>query len=654
MLSFEHLEITPAPTFAEAAADGDLLLANGWSLADGEIANLSLPIQWKGHSRSFEFHLQAWQPVQRLLTAFDLSEDRKYFDAAFAMAMDWLRAVEVKPQGRPLQEAVAEVLSLDDDPWWYDMAVAQRLQRLSYLIDVASRLPDVTDDQIAIMIEQALLHHAVLRHEKLFRSETNHGFFQALNQLAAVRRFPEFDPGGKLLALSQVRLAKMVTDQFNSEAIHKEHSPGYHLMVTVALANAHRCGLLTDGMASVWKSAAENLGWMISPSGMIACIGDTDVRRLCEPTMERPFAEELSLLETIRLSDSAPFGVRAYPVSGYALARLHAPGVEPLFKNASYLAQMAAFHSRVHKHSDHLSFIWHDLGRDILIDPGRYAYSEKTEPGSDLFEQGFWYSDPKRVYVESTRAHNCVEVDGRSYPRKGVKPFGSALRYAGEQNGLAVTDCELTQLRAVRHRRVLVMAPGHFLLVVDWLNDRNESHDYRQWFQFAPEWLFERSADGALAISPGSESMPAASMAVLNLIDENQMGALAFGQEKPELQGWHSNAPNSLVPSASLPVNALSRKMGRFATLIVLDGTARLDKKSSRFNTTLRNGTVGWSDEKGKHRLTLTLAEPGNVVARIEIVSKNAAPIAGETLRAAAANLSPRRLLKRIFHYLRP
>jgi hypothetical protein len=46
------------------------------------------------------------------------------------------------------------------------------------------------------------------------------------------------------------------------------------------------------------------------------------------------------------------------------------------------------------------------------------------------------YSDPNRIYVETTRAHNTVEIDGLSHPRRNVQPYGSGLVGWGEQGEL--------------------------------------------------------------------------------------------------------------------------------------------------------------------------------------------------------------------------
>jgi hypothetical protein len=363
------------------------------------------------------------------------------------------------------------------------------------------------------------------------------------------------------------------------------------------------------GKVSVHETR-RSLGLAALPSGELVSFGDQSGQQLIA---------RLDAGADIDGSPSESAGVEGHVKAGYAFARLYAPHVAPLLSSASFLAQNAAFHSPALKHADHLTFVWHEGRRAILSEAGRYeGDGRRSEPGSELEEQGFLFTDPKRVYAESTRAHNCVELDGKSYPRKGVRRFGSALRYAGEQGGLAVTDCEVTHARTVRHRRVLVMAPGRFLLALDWLNDRTQSHDYRQWFQFAPDWTVERRADGLSARAEAREDAAAQTVRMFNLIEENAVTEPMRGQSEPQMQGWWSDAAYSLVPSTSVCVEALARPMARFATLFALGGDVEIDMKGTRLNATLRSGKVRWADAAGRHLLTVTMAEPGNVAVKLE------------------------------------
>jgi hypothetical protein len=650
---FEYTEIKVRPSKIDAVAQADKLLSEGHSLAGDTIPTLVPPLRWSGFQRSFEFHLHAFQPIKILLVAYDLTQEPRYLEHAKAFALDWIQQNSPEPELGNIRKSVAAALADDHPSRWYDMAIAQRLQVLAYLFDASAHMTGQDSGDLHAYASQIILHHAVLSNNKIFASGTNHGFFQAISQFTAARRLPELDAGANYANLARQRLIAMLNSQFASDQVHKEHSPGYHYMMCVTLANAARSGVFDSELLSLFNGYEESLFEMFKPNFSIATIGDTDPRHLASDVRDASFFSDENCRYIASAGESGPSPaprVKPFYESGYAFARLYAPDVEPLFQNASYLAQIAAFHSRVHKHADHLSFIWYDRGRDILIDPGRYAYTARNAVGSALFEQGFWYSDPKRIYVESTRAHNCVEIDGQSYPRKDVKPFGSALLYAGEQDGLAVTVCELKHPRGIRHRRVLVMAPGRFLLVLDFLHDRIHHHDYRQWFQFAPDWELESLPDGVRAHTPASDGVEPEALRVFNLLDENTMGQPVRGQEAPRLQGWHSDAANSLKPSASLAVEALDRKMGRFATLFVLDEDAKIAKQATRFNATLRHGAVSWTDRHGSHVLILSLDEAGNVRALL----------GGPELASAAAAwpgakpMSARNFLKRILDYLRP
>ena len=294
---------------------------------------------------------------------------------------------------------------------------------------------------------------------------------------------------------------------------------------------------------------------------------------------------------------------------------MYADDVQPEAANATYFAQTAAFHSRVHKQADDLSFIWYDRHRDILSDPARYAYQGRTEPRSKLARQGFWYSDPKRIYVERTRAHNCVEIDATSYPRLRSRAFGSALAYAGEQNGLLVTDCKATHMRTVRHRRIVILRPGQFLLVLDWLKDRTATRDFRQWFSLAPQWVAERTSGAAVLAQVLDENgSQLEALTVTSLIDEARAGDVAHGRSEPELLGWSSNAAFSLVPSPSFAFETLGSNTGRFAMLFVFGTLVHVNGARTRFNSSMRNGTVIFDASGLVQEVTIEAGQPGEVI----------------------------------------
>ena len=74
-----------------------------------------------------------------------------------------------------------------------------------------------------------------------------------------------------------------------------------------------------------------------------------------------------------------------------------------------------------HGHFDALSFELAAHGRSLVVDPGRYTYSEAV----DAIDGVNW-----RPHFRGTAAHNTVCVDGRSQTRYAPKPIKGASRHA--------------------------------------------------------------------------------------------------------------------------------------------------------------------------------------------------------------------------------
>lgn len=603
--SYDDLDASPkldTPYFRDQV---DRILESGWERWTVRLPSIRPPIAWHGNRGSFDYSLHAFEPLNYTLRAYSYWGEERYLNASLDFAWDWYRENQAQLLGNADQEeaAIERILAEGSRAVWYDMAVGQRIYRLAYLLDALARLENV-DDAVLVGLFHALdFHHRLLAREAFFRAGTNHGVYQALGQLAAARRFSWHEGHKFYLELATKRVRQLVDRQFFPSGVHREHSPGYHYMVMGSYIGAMASGVIeAPDIAERLLRAEDALAWMIKPDGYMATFGDSDSRRIQSHSKAVAHRYRSAALRYVAsggaIGAGPPVGVKAFLDAGYAFARLRGSG-----GNEAYLAQIAGFHSRVHKHADDLSFIWYDHGRDILIDPGRYAYTEKkTAPGSDLYREGFWYADPRRIYVESTRAHNTVEIDGRSLPRNGVKAPGSYLRYAGEQAGLAVTDCSAWHFRTVRHRRRLIMAPGHFLMVLDWLYDRSgASHDYRQWFTFHSSWSLV--VDGSLVRGKSNDEMPASSLSftAASVVSGPVLSTIMCGQVEPELQGWLSDRPYSLKPTSCFNLRAQKAGPTVFATVFTFGDALSIDAHLTRFNATMTAGRVVWKDQHGRN-----------------------------------------------------
>jgi hypothetical protein len=601
----EGIDVTPEHRAADLPARAAAMLAGGWGHAGGHLDSLRPPIAWDGHGRQFAFDLHCWAPCGLLLHAAHRHPDRGLVEAAFGFAQDWLDRFQapvlaIEGDGAAMDALVAASAS---DFAWYDMALGLRCARLAALLEAVARDPAFADPAVAGLLRALRFHLQALSSAAGFRAHSNHGIYQALGSLAAARRFPDLPGFAAWGDEAEARLTGLVLRQVTAEGVHREHSPGYHRMLLDSLRGAVQAGLVSEPVLLARIAAMEApLSWLIAPDLTLATFGDTDLPLpLRGPGVGDLYADP-SLRGQFGASERAApprLGTACWPEGGYAVARLLPAGTPEAAREDSrrhsWFAQAAGFHSKVHKHADHLGFIWHEAGRRILTDPGRFAYAGLTEPGSELHRQGFWYADPRRIHVEETRAHNAVEVDGQSHPRR-VRPFGSALRGAGMQGPLFVTDCACRPVRGVQQWRGIVLHPGHFLLVLDWLHDASgAAHDYRQWFCVDPAWTVTleagglyagRAADGAAwraaALFPGARPAPP------------QRGAAG-----PPMQGWISDAPHSLVPAPAFHLAAAGAGPCSFATLFVIGEVLVPDRVASRSNATLGLGRLLWQDAAG-------------------------------------------------------
>ncbi len=609
---FECLDTEPRRTPARFIALAERMLASGWRCGIHLVEPMRPPLNWNDVPRSLSFHLHSWDPHAILLMAYSLSARCEFLDAALAVTMDWLAQCGAAADA-------AEALAEPGGFAWYDMAVGLRAYRLAYLLDAAARLDDVDDATVAALLDSFLVHLTVLAREDFLTAHTNHGFYQALGQLAATWRYRGDARFAPHYAQAQARTRQMLRQQFFDEGTHKEHSPGYHLATLATLKNVVGSGIVEDPETSTHIAAIENnFAWFVLPNGNIAAVGDTDPWVLApsqEPAARFDDAQVRWALSGGALGEPVPHGLKVFPEAGWLAVRTANGGA---IKDDSYLLQWAGFHSRTHKHADHGTFLWYDGGQELLVDAGRYLYSEKTAPGSDEYKRGYWYGDPRRMYVESTRAHNCVEIDGEDYQRRGAKPFGSALTAWGRAGSLFWSECSFRHLRSVRHVRRLFFAPGHFLLVFDWLAcGAKTAHRFDQWFHLAPEFDLVPGR-GIRAVHTQS----GLTLSLLPLLAETRVGAQERGVEGERIQGWFSDAAGSLVPNWAVAVHA-EGPAATFATLAVLSGEAEANAARSRVNGSGRKGQFAWTDARGSHLLSFENPLLGALTANLESKKKS-------------------------------
>lgn len=606
LLPFENLTGIAGRT---AVAAADRVLGSGWSSVSAfPPLPLDEEIPWGDTSperRSWIFSIHSFNLLQEVLLAHSQTGDAKYLVPAIRVTLDWVSRHD------PARDDLPEFA-------WYDMAVGRRVQRMAYVLD-AGRRTGLLD-----AAQQQAIHGSLVQHREYLENDdnivfhTNHGFYQVAGQLALGRRFgPDDEAMAATYRQGCERFLRMIDSQFTAEGVHREHSPAYHWMVYDSLSNIIDAGLVSDdGLLGRVRNIERALAWFVLPSGDLVNFGDTDLRSVLRTNADAALRWRDDAMRFVasggRLGVAPAENVRVFPESGYFVARDRWPSGPDDYRDRSYLAQAAAFHSRTHKHADDLGFVWHERGQDLLVDAGRYGYLGKTEQGSALWEDGYWYSDPYRVYCESTAAHNTVEIDGRNYQRKGAKPYGSAIGRSGQTaEGLAYCETEVRQFRSVRHARVLVFKPGQWLLVFDWLQDNHgDPHDFRQWFHFGPALTVLPSGTGFAAHVPGAERL----LRVNSLTKQPLPGRLVLGRESPTPQGFFSPREGQVIPNYAVAYESLGTDWTSFATLFCFGTEVQVDRDGAEVVRSGRNASFAWRCDGVDNRLRISRPADGELV----------------------------------------
>ena len=150
--------------------------------------------------------------------------------AAAAVAKDWLQ------RGDRRNSRYA----------WYDMAAGQRAYRLAYLVDAAVHADALPDQDLAALAAAATDHAERLLDDEFFAGHSNHGYFQIAGMLALGKRLPEIPECLRAREIGLRRLRTMLDEHFTPDGVHREHSPGYHAMMSHTLTTALASGLTDD------------------------------------------------------------------------------------------------------------------------------------------------------------------------------------------------------------------------------------------------------------------------------------------------------------------------------------------------------------------------------------------------------------------------
>ncbi|MFL6577255.1 MAG: alginate lyase family protein [Povalibacter sp.] len=236
-------------------------------------------------------------------------------------------------------------------------------------------------------------------------------------------------------------------------------------------------------------------------------------------------------------AESAVSLPRAFANSGYYILgdRLDTPEEVRMLVDAGPLGYLSI---AAHGHADALSCLLNIAGREVLIDPGTYAYH--TQPD--------W-----RRYFRSTRAHNTVSVDGLDQSRQSgnfmwslharsrcevFEVNSNSQRFVGSHDGYR------QQGTAVTHRRTIVYDAIRRTFEIEDAIEGEGAHEIARHWHFAED-LDPRVEDNAVIVDVGR-------MTVRLVAGEADTQSASYRGGDAQQGGWVSRRFDRKSPSTGV------------------------------------------------------------------------------------------------------
>jgi hypothetical protein len=397
---------------------------------DVEPVPFTLPFKWHAdplEDRNWMFQLHAWRMLDGYLNAIHKRDGNgEALERVIEIVRDWHRSNVAEGPG---------------DWSWYDMSTGIRASKLAFLArEMADLGRDITE--IDVIPELVILHLQNLMDPKQL-SKGNHGLFQLWGLKSLAAAFPDHALSEQATEYAIAQMVDLIGRQMGEHGVHTEHSPEYHFF---AIARIRTILNSPDWKIPELAFIRQKLDdgerakpWLLDVYGRMVPVGDTGNSRV----------------KVVGLSSLGDWphemrgDIMGAVLDGYAIVR---SGADVSAELSSFLFFTASFNSRVHKHADCLSFVWQEKGEDILVDSGKYGYS----------------NCPFRKYFLSTRAHNTVEFNGRSFSRKAKDAYGSGIRSLDIRGDGWLIDAEAPHPSdGYTHRRAVIFRPGNEIIVFD-------------------------------------------------------------------------------------------------------------------------------------------------------------------------------------------
>jgi uncharacterized heparinase superfamily protein len=380
----------------------------------------------------------------------------------------------------------------------------RRLQNWVYawqgFVDAGAPPSDSTVELLVWSIREQLAH--LVEH---LTPERNHRTLELYAVLVVALAVPELDPQGRLAREAWAALHRNLLDDVWADGVHRECSTHYHLIAlrsfVGARENARRAGLpIPAGYDERLAMACRYAMHVTRPDGTIPALSDSDTG---------DYADVLALASTLvdvpglawvatRGAVGQPPTERGpdFPRGGLSVQRSGWGDGSTGYADERHLVLDAGpIGDGGHGHYDALSIEAYAWGRPLVVDPGRYTYSEDGPN---------W-----RRWFKGTAAHNTVTVDGadqtpyrRGKPAKGTAA-SARLVERRRVDGVDLLVADVTSVAYdARHTRQVAFVADEYWVVVDTLTaPAGVTHEYAQRFHLPP------AASHATAVHPRTDDV---------------------------------------------------------------------------------------------------------------------------------------------------
>ena len=398
----------------------------------------------------YQLHRHQWMLPQA--KAYKATGDDKYISAWIDVYFDWL-AANPCPEGK--------ITNQDAQPQWYGLQTSSRtlaqMDIFCYYMHSELFTPAILSKFLAAFHQ----HVECIRVNWFADESSNIRLEQEQAVTLAGILMPEFKKSAEWFETGKTAITAQLTNQFNSDGVHNEFDPSYHLgavanfydIYKVAQANGKLDNFPADYVEYLRK-AAKFIMDVTYPDYSMDNINDTRSSRMTKSVLTRNLRQYCEMFpddEQLKwFAYEGRYGTRpqstliTYPVSGYYIMRngwlssstmlIHKNCYDPDRKGLSG-----------HNHPDNGHIMLYVNGRKFLPDAGTMSYS-----GSD-------YS----IY-RSTEMHNTLTKDRANIAKRQGK-----LLKTETSTGYELVVTENAGYDDLTHRRAIFFVEGKFFVVID-------------------------------------------------------------------------------------------------------------------------------------------------------------------------------------------